>query len=216
MARPGMAPRTCTIGGVTFEAQRVKAKTTVNLRRREWGSVGSRETGPIIPAGTEVELLGWVAGELVDGISEWWIGTSGSRAVGGWLRCGAQAGGELRRAARGGARARARERARLLSAPRRGDRRARPQDHGQAARPTSASGRAPAPIRSARCARARSGSSSIGRWARRCRCSMAGPRSRSGTRRTCTPARACGAGSATSGLTSGRGRRCGHRGSTRR
>jgi hypothetical protein len=68
-----------TIGGVTFEGQRVKATTTVNLRRREWGSVASRETGPIIPAGTEVELLGWVAGELVDGISEWWIGTSGSR-----------------------------------------------------------------------------------------------------------------------------------------
>lgn len=65
--------------GVKFEAQRLTATTTVNLRRRQWASTESLDTGPVIPAGTEVALLGWVAGELVDGISEWWIGDSGSR-----------------------------------------------------------------------------------------------------------------------------------------
>lgn len=82
---PWDGERDITVGATKFEAQRVKAKTTVNLRRRQWGSTQSLDTGPAIPAGTEVELLGWVAGELVDGVSEWWVGTSGSRLWAGGI-----------------------------------------------------------------------------------------------------------------------------------
>lgn len=70
---------------VKFEAQPVTAKTTVNLRRRQWASTESLDTGPVVPAGEEVHLLGWVAGELVDGISEWWVGTGGSRLWAGGI-----------------------------------------------------------------------------------------------------------------------------------
>lgn len=71
--------------GVKFEAQAMTVKTTVNLRRRQWASTESLDTGPVIPAGTELKVLGWVAGELVDGISEWWIGDTGSRLWAGGI-----------------------------------------------------------------------------------------------------------------------------------
>lgn len=71
--------------GTKFEAQRMTVKTTVNLRRRQWANTQSLDTGPVIPKGTEVEVLGWVAGELVNGIGEWWIGSSGSRLWAGGI-----------------------------------------------------------------------------------------------------------------------------------
>lgn len=74
-----------TINGVKFEAQPVTAKTTIPLNTRQWASSESLATGPTLPAGTEVSLLGWVAGELVDGVSEWWIGTGGSRLWAGGI-----------------------------------------------------------------------------------------------------------------------------------
>lgn len=71
--------------GVKFEAQKMTVKTTVNLRRRQFASTESLDTGPVIPAGTEINVLGWVAGEMVSGISEWWIGDSGSRLWAGGI-----------------------------------------------------------------------------------------------------------------------------------
>lgn len=71
--------------GVTFYPQKLTTTTTVALRRRQWGNTDSLETGPVVPAGGSVDLLGWVAGELVDGISEWWIGSGGSRLWAGGI-----------------------------------------------------------------------------------------------------------------------------------
>lgn len=77
--------RDTTINGVKFEAQRATARTTVVLNQRQWGSTESLLTGPAHPAGTEVELLGWVKGELVDGISEWWVDVDGHRLWAGGI-----------------------------------------------------------------------------------------------------------------------------------
>lgn len=74
-----------TINGVVFEAQKLTAATTAALNRRQWASTQSQLTGAVIPAGTDVDLLGWVAGELVDGISEWWIDTAGNRLWAGGI-----------------------------------------------------------------------------------------------------------------------------------
>jgi hypothetical protein len=68
-----------TINGVKFEAQPVTAKATGNLNMRLWASTDSPFTGPGYKAGESIDLLGWVAGELVDGVSEWWIDTKGNR-----------------------------------------------------------------------------------------------------------------------------------------
>lgn len=68
-----------TINGQLFVAQKTRAKTIVAVRRRQWASTESLEVGPVLSNGTEVELLGWVAGELVDGISEWWVTPGGTR-----------------------------------------------------------------------------------------------------------------------------------------
>lgn len=72
-----------TINGQLFVAQKGKAKTIVDLRRRQWASTQSLDVGPVLPVDTEFEVLGWVAGELVDGISEWWVTPGGTRLWGG-------------------------------------------------------------------------------------------------------------------------------------
>lgn len=73
------------LNGSKYEAQRVTAKTTAALNQRQWAGTESLFTGPTLTAGTEVELLGWVAGELVNGISEWWIDTAGRRLWAGGI-----------------------------------------------------------------------------------------------------------------------------------
>jgi hypothetical protein len=74
-----------TINGVKFEAQKITAKTTGALNQRQWASTESLTTGPMLDAGTSVDLLGWVAGELVDGVSEWWVRADGARLWAGGI-----------------------------------------------------------------------------------------------------------------------------------
>ena len=74
-----------TINGVKFEAQKLTATVTATLNQRQWASTESLLVGPALPVGTSVDLLGWVAGELVDGISEWWIATDGTRLWAGGI-----------------------------------------------------------------------------------------------------------------------------------
>ncbi len=74
-----------TINGSKYEAQRITARTTTTLNRRQWAGVESLLTGPALPENTEREMLGWVKGELVNGISEWWIDTDGNRLWAGGI-----------------------------------------------------------------------------------------------------------------------------------
>jgi hypothetical protein len=74
-----------TVNGVKFEAQKLTAKATGDLNQRQWASTESLTTGPVVPAGTSLDLLGWVAGELVDGISEWWVRADGARLWAGGI-----------------------------------------------------------------------------------------------------------------------------------
>ena len=72
------------VNGTKYEAQRATVKTAVELRRRQWAITDAMQTGPPLPAGTEVEVLGWVAGELVGQIGEWAVDAEGNRLwVGG-------------------------------------------------------------------------------------------------------------------------------------
>lgn len=73
------------INGHTYEGQRTTAKTTGVLNKRQWAGTESQLTGDAYAAGATVELLGWVKGELVDGISEWWVDTAGNRLWAGGI-----------------------------------------------------------------------------------------------------------------------------------
>jgi len=73
------------VNGVKFEAQRTTAKTLGVLNQRQWASTESLPVAEALAEGTSVELLGWVAGELVDGISEWWITADGARLWAGGI-----------------------------------------------------------------------------------------------------------------------------------
>lgn len=73
------------LNNVKFEAQKMTAKTLSVLNKRQFAGTDSLLTGPAYAEGVDVDLLGWVAGEMVDGISEWAIDTDGNRLWAGGL-----------------------------------------------------------------------------------------------------------------------------------
>lgn len=74
------------INGVKFEAQKAEGTViTDGLNARQWASAESLLTGTGYQKDQTVPLLGWVAGQLVDGVSEWWIDEDGSRLWAGGI-----------------------------------------------------------------------------------------------------------------------------------
>lgn len=72
------------VNDVVFHADKRQVTTSVNLNRRQWASTASDLTGPVVPANTKANVLGWCNGEEIDGERRWWIGSGGSRLwVGG-------------------------------------------------------------------------------------------------------------------------------------
>lgn len=74
-----------TINGQKFVAQKGKVKLMASMRRRQWASTQSLDVGPVLPVDTEIDVLGWVAGEIVEGVSEWWVTPGGTRIWSGGI-----------------------------------------------------------------------------------------------------------------------------------
>lgn len=67
-----------TINGIEFHPFK-KQVTSTGVNRRLWATTTAPLTGPMIPAGTPIDVLYWVEGEMVEGNNIWLIGDSGSR-----------------------------------------------------------------------------------------------------------------------------------------
>lgn len=68
------------VGTTRFEAQKtsgVLVKSATNTR--QYASSESLLTGPGYKQGDRIDLLGWVKGQLVNGVSEWAVDTKGNR-----------------------------------------------------------------------------------------------------------------------------------------
>lgn len=68
------------VNGVKFEAQKGRVTVTADsLNGRQWASTDSAFTIEGKRKGDGIDVLGWVKGQTVEGIDDWWVGTDGTR-----------------------------------------------------------------------------------------------------------------------------------------
>lgn len=68
-----------TPNGVVFHADNRVVTTIGRTSFRQWAYFKARKTRWDTRGGMGLSVLGWVEGEPRDGISKWWVGSTGSR-----------------------------------------------------------------------------------------------------------------------------------------